>query len=157
MKRFIKFLNCTQGVNSDNPTEITRADIDNAIRTLINCACCSTYEEEYGGNPLRCKFYGFIMPGTLKFIIKTIDTFIPVSYYKDKTIVLHDEIGCIGNLRLIESYLYMPLHIEDMLSMNEKPIYNMIIIKESEKNNSEIMLLRYTFNNFSNKEFEQDK
>lgn len=30
------FINATNGTNADNPTEITRADIDEVIRTLVN-------------------------------------------------------------------------------------------------------------------------
>ena len=30
------FINCTNGVNGDNPTELSRADVDTVIRTLAN-------------------------------------------------------------------------------------------------------------------------
>lgn len=30
------FINCTGGINGDNPTEITRADVDEVVRTLLN-------------------------------------------------------------------------------------------------------------------------
>ncbi len=30
------FINCTGGVNGDNPTEITRADVDVVVRSLLN-------------------------------------------------------------------------------------------------------------------------
>ncbi len=30
------FINCTGGVNGDNPTEITRSDVDTVVRTLLN-------------------------------------------------------------------------------------------------------------------------
>jgi len=30
------FINCTGGVNGDNPTEITRSDVDTVIRALLN-------------------------------------------------------------------------------------------------------------------------
>lgn len=30
------FINCTGGVNGDNPTEITRTDVDTIVRTLLN-------------------------------------------------------------------------------------------------------------------------
>lgn len=30
------FINCVNGVNGDNPTEITRTDIDAVVRSLIN-------------------------------------------------------------------------------------------------------------------------
>ena len=30
------FINCTGGVNGDNPTEITRADVDLIVRELLN-------------------------------------------------------------------------------------------------------------------------
>jgi hypothetical protein len=30
------FINCVGGANGDNPTEITRSDVDTAIRTLVN-------------------------------------------------------------------------------------------------------------------------
>jgi len=30
------FINCVGGVNGDNPTEITRTDVDNVVRTLLN-------------------------------------------------------------------------------------------------------------------------
>ena len=30
------FINCTGGVNGDNPTEITRSDVDTVVRSLLN-------------------------------------------------------------------------------------------------------------------------
>lgn len=30
------FINCTGGVNGDNPSEITRADVDTVVRSLLN-------------------------------------------------------------------------------------------------------------------------
>ena len=30
------FINCTAGVNGDNPTEITRSDVDTVVRTLLS-------------------------------------------------------------------------------------------------------------------------
>ncbi len=30
------FINCTGGVNGDNPTEITRSDVDVVVRSLLN-------------------------------------------------------------------------------------------------------------------------
>jgi hypothetical protein len=30
------FINCTAGVNGDNPTEITRPDVDTVVRTLLD-------------------------------------------------------------------------------------------------------------------------
>ena len=30
------FINCVGGVNGDIPTEITRPDVDNVVRTLLN-------------------------------------------------------------------------------------------------------------------------
>jgi len=30
------FINCTSGVNGDNPTEITRGDVNEVVRTLLN-------------------------------------------------------------------------------------------------------------------------
>lgn len=30
------FMNCVGGVNGDNPTEITRADVDDVVRTLLD-------------------------------------------------------------------------------------------------------------------------
>jgi len=30
------FINCTGGVDGDNPTEITRSDVDTVVRALLN-------------------------------------------------------------------------------------------------------------------------
>ena len=30
------FINCVGGVNGDNPTEISRSDVDEVVRTLLN-------------------------------------------------------------------------------------------------------------------------
>lgn len=30
------FINCVGGVNGDNPTEITRSDVDTVVRSLLN-------------------------------------------------------------------------------------------------------------------------
>jgi len=144
MKRFIKFLNCTEGKNSDNPTELTRKDIDNALRTLLNCACCNIYEKEYGGAPLRCKFYGFITPEAAEIVFKHIESFMHVSYYQDKINVEPDEFGRIGHLILIPSIYYLPLQIDYKLSKNGQSIYGIPIIKKCETGSAEILILTYT-------------
>ena len=52
------FINCTSGVNGDNPTEITRPDVDEVVRTLLDNNAYTVLdniegEDRFGTAPVR--------------------------------------------------------------------------------------------------------
>lgn len=56
------FINCTGGVNGDNPTEITRADVDTIVRTLLNNNAYTIMdniegEDKFGTAPVRDAYF----------------------------------------------------------------------------------------------------
>lgn len=57
------FINCVGGVNGDNPTEITRSDIDTVVRTLRGNNAYSFLsgiegENRFGTAPVRDAYFG---------------------------------------------------------------------------------------------------
>lgn len=57
------FINCVGGTNGDNPTEITRSDIDTAVRTLRGNNAYSFLtgvegEDRFGTAPVRDAYFG---------------------------------------------------------------------------------------------------
>lgn len=56
------FINCTGGVDGDNPTEITRSDVDTVVRALMNNNAYTIMdniegEDKFGSAPIRDSFF----------------------------------------------------------------------------------------------------
>jgi hypothetical protein len=56
------FINCTSGVNGDNPTEITRPDVDEVVRTLLDNNAYTVLdniegEDRFGTAPVRDAYF----------------------------------------------------------------------------------------------------
>jgi N4-gp56 family major capsid protein len=56
------FINCTGGVNGDNPTEITRADVDTVVGELLNNNAYTVLdniegEDKFGTAPVRDAYF----------------------------------------------------------------------------------------------------
>lgn len=57
------FINCVNGLNGDNPTEITRPDVDTVVRTLRGNNAYSFLtgiegENKFGTAPVRDAYFG---------------------------------------------------------------------------------------------------
>lgn len=101
------FINCTGGVNGDNPTEITRADVDEVVRTLLDSNAYTIMdnieaEDKFGTAPVRDAY--FAMCSTqLTGELDRVDGFIQKNQYPSPMNALRAEWGAIGNLRFLTS------------------------------------------------------
>jgi N4-gp56 family major capsid protein len=101
------FINCVGGVNGDNPTEITRSDVDAVVRTLLsNDAYTILYniegEDKFGTAPTRAAYLALcnsLLTGNLD----TVTGFVPTSQYPSPMNISPSEWGAIGNLRFLTS------------------------------------------------------
>lgn len=101
------FINCTGGVNGDNPTEISRSDVDVVVRTLLNnnaYTIMSTIEgqDKFGTAPVRNAYFA-LCSSNLTGNLDAVQGFIHNSQYPGQQSVLPEEWGSIGNLRFLIS------------------------------------------------------
>jgi N4-gp56 family major capsid protein len=100
-------LNCVNGVNGDNPTEITRADVDEVVRTLLDNDAYTLLdniegEDKFGTAPVRDAY--FAMCSTqLTGNLDNVAGFIQKNQYPAPMNALRSEWGAIGNLRFLVS------------------------------------------------------
>lgn len=101
------FINCTGGVNGDNPTEITRSDVDVIVRALLNNDACTIMDniegaDKFGTAPVRDAY--FAMASTnLSGDLDLVNGFIHKNQYPAPMEALRSEWGAIGNLRFLLS------------------------------------------------------
>ena len=101
------FINCTNGANGDNPTEITRPDVDEIVRTLLNNNAYTILdhiegENKFGTAPVRDAY--FAMCSTqLTGDLDAVNGFIHKNQYPSPMNSLRAEWGAIGNLRFLVS------------------------------------------------------
>jgi N4-gp56 family major capsid protein len=101
------FINCTGGVNGDNPTEITRSDVDEVVRTLLDN---NTYtimdniegEDKFGTAPVRDAYFA-LCSTHLTGNLDNVAGFIQKNQYPAPMNALRSEWGAIGNLRFLIS------------------------------------------------------
>lgn len=101
------FINCTNGVNGDNPTEITRSDCDLVIRTLRGNNAYSFLtgvegENKFGTAPVRDAFFGL---GHTDMIgqLENVNGFIQKWNYPSLNSTLEAEHGTVANIRFLLS------------------------------------------------------
>lgn len=101
------FINCTNGTNADNPTEITRPDIDAVVRTLRGNNAYSFLtgiegENKFGTAPVRDAYFALGHTD----LIGQIDGcagFINKYNYPNQNSTLDAEWGSVANLRFLLS------------------------------------------------------
>lgn len=101
------FVNCVGGADGDNPTEITRSDIDFVIRTLRNNSAYSFIsgvegENKFGTAPVRDAYFAL---GATNLIgqIDNCNGFINKWNYPNQQSTLDAEWGSVANLRFLLS------------------------------------------------------
>ncbi len=101
------FINATGGSNADNPTEITRGDIDEVIRTLVNNNAYTIAdniegEDRFGTAPVRDAYFAM---GNSQIIsrLENVTGFIPKAQYPSPMLALRPEWGSVSNLRFLVS------------------------------------------------------
>ncbi len=103
------FINCTGGVNGDNPTELTIGDIDGVVQTLINNNALMISDNiegslKFGTTPVREAYWGLLNARWLD-DLEAVSGFISQAQYPAQMNILHAEWGSIGNIRFLYSSL----------------------------------------------------
>lgn len=101
------FINATGGVNGDNPTEITRSDVDTVVRTLLNNNAYTIMdniegEDKFGTAPVRDAYFA-LCSTNLTGNLDNVAGFIQKNQYPAPMNALRSEWGAIGNLRFLVS------------------------------------------------------
>lgn len=101
------FINCTGGVNGDSPTEITRPDVDEVVRTLLDNNAYTLMdniegEDKFGTAPVRDAYFA-LCSTQLTGNLDNVAGFIQKNQYPSPMNALRSEWGAIGNLRFLIS------------------------------------------------------
>lgn len=101
------FINCTGGFDGDNPTEITRSDVDTVVRTLLNNNAYTIMdniegEDKFGTAPVRDAYFA-LCSTNLTGNLDNVAGFIQKNQYPAPMNALRSEWGAIGNLRFLVS------------------------------------------------------
>lgn len=101
------FINCTGGVDGDNPTEITRSDVDTVVRALLNNNAYTIMdniegEDKFGTAPVRDAYFA-LCSTQLTGNLDNVNGFIQKNQYPAPMNALRSEWGSIGNLRFLIS------------------------------------------------------
>jgi N4-gp56 family major capsid protein len=140
--RVIKYINCTHGLGYKYPTELTLKDIEKALLDLIG----NDFEGYYSEPGLKDKFYA-IIDEKVSNDLQHIPRFISVSSYGNLITPLEDELGAVGLVRFIKSKYSQNENSYTLTTEAQRPIYNIFFVKESDKNNTQILNLRCTLMN----------
>jgi len=101
------FINCTAGVNGDNPTELTRSDVDDVVRALLGNDAYTIMDnlegdDKFGTAPVRDAYFALCHTDLTK-DMDSVDGFIQKNQYPSPMNALRSEWGAIGNLRFLVS------------------------------------------------------
>lgn len=101
------FINSVGGVNGDNPTDLSRFDVDVVVRTLLSNDAYTIMdniegEDKFGTAPIRNSYFalGHI---DLSSELDDVNGFIHVNQYPSPMKALRSEWGALGNLRYLLS------------------------------------------------------
>jgi len=100
-------LNCTGGVNGDTPTEITRADVDEVVQTLLSADAYTILdnieaENKFGTAPIRDAYFA-LCSTKLTGELDAVNGFLHKNQYPSPMNALRSEWGSIGSLRFLVS------------------------------------------------------
>lgn len=116
---------CSNGTNLGTPTELTKADIDAAVVTLLGndaemISKVVTADDKFGTAPVRPAFWAYIDTDLLD-DLEACSNFLSSANYPNQTTVLDGEWGSTGNVR----WLYTSV---GSVSSAATPVYNNFII-----------------------------
>jgi N4-gp56 family major capsid protein len=120
-------IDCTAGVNGDAPTEITRSDVDEVVRTLLNSDAYTMLpnidgEDKFGSAPVRDAYFAMCsskLTGSQG--LDGVEGFIHKNNYPSPDKALQSEWGSIGNLRFLTSSIGSVTPNDSLL---KKDVYN---------------------------------
>jgi len=101
------FINCVAGVNGDNPTNLTRPDVDDVVRALLGNNAYTVLDniegdDKFGTAPVRDAYFAMCHTDLTK-DMDSVDGFIQKNQYPSPMNALRSEWGAIGNLRFLVS------------------------------------------------------
>lgn len=101
------FMNCVNGTNGDNPTNITQPDIANAYRTLFNNNAYTIGEsiegaDKFGTAPVRNAYFAMASSNILG-DLENVQGFVNTAQYPSPMKSLASEWGAVGNIRFLLS------------------------------------------------------
>jgi len=101
------FINCTGGTSADTPTEISRYDVDEVVRTLLNNNAYTILDNiegqnKFGTAPVRSAYFGMCNTN-LTGDLDAVPGFIHKNQYPSPMNALDAEWGAIGNIRFLVS------------------------------------------------------
>jgi N4-gp56 family major capsid protein len=120
---------CSNGVNLNTPTELTKLDIDAVVKSLLGneaemISSLVTSSTGQGTTPIRPAFMGIIHTDQLD-DLEAVSNFISTANYGGQGTVLDGEWGATGNVRWVYTSV-------GSVSAAATPVYNNIIVgKES--------------------------
>ena len=122
------FINCVGGTNGDNPTEITRTDIDTVIRTLKTANAKLVMDNiegdlKFGTGPVR-QAYMAMCHTDLITDLEQVTGFISVAQYPSQMNILSAEWGSVSNVRFMVSSLGSQVPTSSFLGQT---VYNCFI------------------------------
>jgi N4-gp56 family major capsid protein len=123
------FINCTGGVNGDQPTEITRSDVDTVVRTLLDNNSYTILdniegEDKFGTAPVRDAYFA-LCSTNLTGDLDNVVGFIQKNQYPAPMNALRSEWGSIGNLRFLVSSIGS---VTPAASANGANVYNIFCV-----------------------------
>jgi len=100
-------INCTGGTNGDNPTELSRPDIDAVVLALLGNDAIMISDNiegslKFGTAPVREAFWAMMNTGILD-DLEAVTGFISQAQYPSNMNVLNSEWGSVGNVRFLYS------------------------------------------------------
>jgi N4-gp56 family major capsid protein len=122
-------INCVSGVNGDNPTEITRSDVDQIVRTLLGNDSKSIFENiegenKFGTAPVRNSFMA-LAHTDLSADLNNVSGFVPSAQYPSQKNILQAEYGSVSQLRFMLSSIGS---ISNNASNNGANVYNIFCV-----------------------------
>jgi len=123
------FINCVNGTNGDNPTEMTRADVDEVIRTLANNDAYTISDniegdDKFGTAPVRDAYFALASTNLIG-DLEDVTGFIAKAQYPNQASTLRPEWGSVSNLRFLLSSIGSVSTAASLLSAN---VYNVFVV-----------------------------
>lgn len=121
-------INCVGGVNGDNPTELSRSDVDAVILALLNNDAMMISDNiegtlKFGTAPVREAFWAMMNVGILD-DLEAVTGFISQAQYPSNMNVLNSEWGSVSNVR----WLYSSKGSTSAnASLNGNTVYNVFV------------------------------
>lgn len=123
------FINCVSGTNGDNPTELTRFDIDEVVQSLLSNNAYTIMdnirgEDRFGTAPVRNAYFA-LCNTDLTVSLDGVNGFIQVNQYPAPMNALQSEWGAVGNLRFLISSIGSITYNASSLGAN---VYNVFCV-----------------------------